>query len=178
MKNYDFAQKFHALYDKAAGLYGGGQRGAGTFFTAEETAWLAANGITPQHLYDYAEDQTNYGEPGYDNALAIELLRRDYFQNVQGAKKSTAVLAEAALPSKDASIRGIEWLPRLIPKTRAKLRGELPESLMYCCGGDRKFFKASDILPSEFLAVVSRSEKDDGPIVDWVERRRKSGLGG
>jgi len=27
--------------------------------------------MTPQHLYDYARDQTGYGEPGYDNALGI-----------------------------------------------------------------------------------------------------------
>ncbi|HEX3730043.1 MAG TPA: DUF5069 domain-containing protein, partial [Opitutaceae bacterium] len=69
MQNYDFTQKFHALYDKAAGLYARGQRGAETYFSAEEKAWLAANGLTPQHLYDYAEDQNNGGEPGYDQAL-------------------------------------------------------------------------------------------------------------
>jgi hypothetical protein len=173
MKNYDFAQKFRALYDQAAALYGRGQRGAQTFFAPPDQAWLAANGLTPQHLYDYAEDQNNYGEPGYDHALAIELVRRDYFRNTQGGKPSSSVLDEPGLPSKDASLRGIEWLPRLLPKARAKLRGELPASLMYCCGGDRKFFKARDILPSEFLAVVSRHEKNDDAIADWVEGQQK-----
>jgi hypothetical protein len=169
MKNYDFAQRFHALYDQAVGLYARGQRGAETFFSVDDRAWLTANGLTPQHLYDYAEDQTNYGEPGYDLALGIELVRRDYFLNVQGGRPSATTLAESALPPKDAAVRGIEWLPRLIPKARAKLRGELPASLMYCCGGDRKFFKARDILPSEFLAVVARSAQDEA-VVDWIAR--------
>jgi hypothetical protein len=167
MKNYDFAQRFHALYDQAAALYARGQRGAETFFAPDDKAWLAANGLTPQHLYDYAEDQANYGEPGYDLALGIELVRRDYFLNVQQGRPSATVLDESTLPPKDEAVRGIGWLPRLIPKARAKLRGELPASLMYCCGGDRKFFKARDILPSEFLAVVARSDRDEA-VVSWV----------
>lgn len=174
MKNYDFTKTFHTLYDKAVGLYARGQRGAESFFSPEEKAWLAANGLTPQHLYDYAEDQNGAGEPGYDQALAIELVRRDYFLNRQRSTASRAVLDEASLPPKTDAIRGIEWLPRIIPKAKAKLRGELPASLMYCCGGDRRFFKANDILPGEFLALVWRHENDDQAIVDWVEARRKS----
>jgi hypothetical protein len=171
MKNYDFTQKFHALYDKAAGLYAKGQRGADTFFTAEEKQWLAANGLTAQHLYDYAEDQTNYGEPGYDNALAIETVRRDYFLNIQNGNPSTAVLDESGMPAKADAVKGIAWLPRIIPKTKAKLRGELPASLMYCCGGDRNFFKTHDIQPAEFLSLVWRHADDDAAVVDWVVRR-------
>ena len=173
MNNYDFAQKFHAIYDKAAGLYARGQRGAETFFSPEEKSWLASNGLTAQHLYDYAEDQTNAGEPGYDIALAIESVRRDYFRNVQGHQASGTVLDEASLPPKDAKLDGIEWLPRIIPKARAKLRGELPPSLMYSCGGDRKFFKQNDILPSEFLTLIGRAGVDEASIVSWVRLQKK-----
>ena len=42
---------------------------------------------------------------------------------------------------------------------------------MYCCGGDRRFFKAHDILPAEFLSLVWRHEHDDTAIVDWVVKR-------
>jgi hypothetical protein len=42
---------------------------------------------------------------------------------------------------------------------------------MFCCGGDRKFFKEHDILPAEFLALVWRHENNDGAIIDWVTRR-------
>jgi hypothetical protein len=172
MKHYDFAQKFRALHDKAVGLYTKGQRGADTFFSADEKAWLAANGLNSQHLFDYAEDQAGYGEPGPENALAIECVRRDYFINVQLGRASAVVLNADKLPAKSDAIRGIEWLPRLLPKAKAKLRGELPASLMYCCGGDRAFFKAHDILPAEFLSLVWRQDKDENAIVDWVVHRR------
>jgi hypothetical protein len=172
MKHYDFAQKFRAHYDHAVELYAKGQRGAATFFSTAETAWLTANGLSAQNFYDYAEDHADYGEPGPENALAIEIVRRDYFLNVQHGRASTTVLDADRMPGKSEAVHGIEWLPRLIPKTKAKLRGELPASLMFCCGGDRRFFRTHDILPAEFLALVWRHENDDAAIVDWVVRRR------
>lgn len=172
MKNYDFAAKFHAIYDQAVSLYAKGQRDASTYFNAEQKAFLAANGITAQHMYDYAEDQNNGGEPGYDNALAIELVRRDYFLNAQKGQPSKQVLDESKLPAKTDAIKGIEWLPRIIPKAKAKLRGELPASLMYSCGGDRRFLRTHDLLAAEFLSAVWRNENNDAAIVDWVLARK------
>lgn len=171
MSHYTFADQFRALYDQAVKLYAAGQRGAETFFSAEQQAFLAANGLTAQNLYDYAEDHLNGGEPGYDRALAIELIRRDYFLNVQQGRASTRVLDESTLPPKDAAVQGIAWLPRIIPKAKAKLRGELPPSLMYSCGGDRRFFKTHDIHPAEFLSLVWRNEANDDAIVAWVAQR-------
>lgn len=172
MSHYAFARTFRSLYDKAAALYAKGQRGPDTYFTADESAWLASNGITAQHLYDYAEDQNNYdGEPGYDIALGIEYLRRDYFLNVQHGKPSSVIANPDTWPAKDAARQGIVWLPRILPKARAKLRGELPSSMMYCCGGDRKFFAAHDIHPTEFLNLIWRLDGNDDAIVDWVVRR-------
>jgi hypothetical protein len=174
MKHYTFADQFRALYDKAVRLYAAGQRGAETFFDAAERAWLAANGLRAQDFYDYAEDQLAGGEPGYDRALAMETVRRDYFLNAQGGRPSGRVLDESTLPPKDAAVEGISWLPRLIPKTKAKLRGELPSSLMFSCGGDRRFFKEHDIHPAEFLALVWRHENDDAAIVRWVVARSRA----
>ncbi len=171
MKNYDFTAKFRAAYDQAVAQYTKGSREAASFFDGPQAAFLAANGITAQHMYDYAEDHVGGGEPGYDNALAIELVRRSYFLNTQGGKASKTVLDESTLPSKTDAVRGIDWLARIIPKAKAKLRGELPASLMYCCGGDRRFFKAHDLLPSEFLGVVWRYENDDAALIDWVVKR-------
>jgi len=171
MKHYSFATEFRTLYDQAVARYNAGTRSAAALFSPAETAWLAANGLTAQHLFDYAEDQANYGEPGPDNAVTIEIIRRNYFVNVQEGRASTTVLDSDKLPAKTAAVRGIEWLPRLIPKAKAKLRGELPPNLMYCCGGDRKFFQTHDIGPSEFLGLVWRHEQNDDAIVDWVVRR-------
>jgi hypothetical protein len=174
MNHYDFADKFRALYDKAVKLYASGRTGADTYFTEGELTFLAAHGLTAQNLYDYAEDHNDGGEPGYDRALAIELVRRDYFLNAQQGKPSGKVLDESKLPAKTDAVKGIEWLPRIIPKTKAKLRGELPPSLMYCCGGDRRFFKLHDIHPAEFLTLVWRHEHDDNAIVNWVAHRSKA----
>ncbi|MSU22803.1 MAG: DUF5069 domain-containing protein [Opitutus sp.] len=174
MKHYDFAQQFRALYDQAVARYAAGQRGAANFFSADELAFLAANGATAQHLYDYAEDRNNYGEPGPDSALSIELVRRDYFLNVQHGCPSTIVLDATKLPAKTDALRGFTWLPRLLPKARAKLRGELPASLMYGCGGDRAFFAQHNIQPGEFLHLLWRLAGDNVAIADWVARRSKS----
>ena len=176
MKHFDFPIRFRAIYDKAVAQYASGQRGVDTFFAPDEEIFLAANGIAPQHIYDYAEDHNNYGgEPGFDHALSIEIVRRDYFLNVQGGRASATVLDDSRLPAKTDAVRGIAWLPRLYPKAQAKLRGELPSSLMYCCGGDRQFFKEHDILPAEFLALIWRQENNPGAIVEWVVRRSTAG---
>jgi len=172
MKHYDFAAQFTAIYQQAVARFASGQRGADAIVTAEELSFLRANGITAQHMYDYAEDHNNYqGEPGPGIALSIELIRRDYFVNVQQGRPSATVLDEASLPAKTEAVRGIEWLPRILPKTRAKLRGELPTSLMYCCGGDRRFFKQHDIQPGEFLNLVWRLDQNTDAIIDWVVKR-------
>ena len=171
MKHYDFPTQFRAAYDHAVARYTQGHRTAASLLTAGQAAFLAANGITAQHMFDYAEDHVGGGEPGYDHALAIELMRRDYFLNAQHGRPSNHVLDAAKLPAKTDAVRGIEWLPRIIPKAKAKLRGELPSSLMYCCGGDRRFFKTHDILPAEFLSLVWRHEHADAAIIDWVVRR-------
>ena len=171
MLHYDFAEKFHSLYDKTLRQYAAGQRDLASYFSAEERAFLSANGLSAQSLFDYAEDHHNYGVPGYDNALLIEVVRRDYFLNVQLGHASSQVLDADKMPGKAEAVRGIEWLPRLIPKAKAKLRGELPASLMYCCGGDRRFFQTHDILPAEFLTLVWRNQQDDNAIVNWVVAR-------
>jgi hypothetical protein len=174
MKNYDFPIQFRALYDRAVVLYAQGQRDVKAYFDKAQAAWLASNGITPQHMYDYAEDENAGGEPGFAHAVLIESARHNYFLNVQHGVPSKVVLDEARLPAKTDTAKGIEWLPRILPKAKAKLRGELPASLMYCCGGDRRFFKTNDILPSEFLGVVWRNGDNDTATVDWVVARSKS----
>lgn len=173
MNHYTFPDTFRTLYTQAVSTYASGQRGADTFFDADATAWLKSNGLTAQYLYDYAEDENGYnGEPGFDHALSIELVRRDYFLNVQKGVASNTVAAADAWPAKDAALEGITWLPRILAKARAKLRGELPSSFMYGCAGDRKFLKASNILPAELLSVVWRAGDDDQAVLAWVQSRR------
>lgn len=170
-QHFDFPAKFRELYKKGYQLYQDGKRGADTFFSAEDAAWLSANGITTQHMYDYAEDDVVDSAPGFGNALTIETVRRDYFLSVQGSTASTTVLDPATLPAKSEEIASIRWLPRIIPKAKAKLRGEMPGSMMYCCGGDRNFCLTNNIMPAEFLSLVWRHIDDDTAVIAWVKAR-------
>ncbi len=171
MTHYTFTSTFRQLYDKAVARYAQGDREPAGYFDAAELAFLSSNGITAQHLYDYAEDFTNGGEPDFGTAIGIELIRRDYFLNVQGGRSSGRVLDETTLPAKTDTVRGIEWLPRIIPKAQAKLAGELPASVMYGCGGDRKFFRTHDVHPTEFLSLIWRNLSSPEQVVQWVLRR-------
>ena len=170
MSHPDFSAAFSGLYRRALARFGAGNATPATLLALTDVALLTANGITAQHVFDYVEDFTNHGEPSYDEALAIELVRRDYFLNVQHGRPSATVLDAATLPPKNATISGIGWLPRLLPKARAKLRGELPQSMMFCCGGDRAFFQRHRLAAHDFLALISRHEHDDTAIIEWVRQ--------
>jgi len=171
--HFDFPTTFRTLYKQSYQLYQDGQRGAETFFDAEGTAWLAGNGITAQYMYDYAEDDVAEGRPGFGNALTIEAVRRDYFLSVQHGLPSPAVDDPEDWPGKTVEAAGMRWLPRIIPKAKAKLRGELPASMMYACGGDRAFFHRHNIMPAEFLSLVWRhlDDENDDAIIAWVKSR-------
>ena len=171
MNHYDFSTGFHAVYERAKIRFARGDATPATLLSSDDTAFLTANGINVQHLYDYVDDLAGYGEPSYDQAHAIELVRRDYFHNAQNSRPSKATLDPETLPAKSDAVREISWLPRLLPKALAKLRGELPPALMYGCGGDRAFFKQHQILPHEFLNLVWRFESDPNAVIDWVARR-------
>lgn len=174
MTHYDFTQKFQAVYDRALASYRAGARESARLLAPEDVRWLESIGSRAQDLFDYAEDAANYGEPDFATALLVQSIRRDYFLAVQGGRSSSTVLDVDRMPAKTDAVRGIEWLPRIIPKARAKLRGELPASLMYGCGGDRNFFKTHDIHPAEFLRLVWAQENNDAAIIDWVEQRAKA----
>lgn len=174
MNHYQYHQHLHHLWQQAVSLYAAGQRGAATFFTAEDTSWLAAVGLHPQEIYDFAEDWNHYGEPDFLTFALIQDVRRAYFLEVQKGLPSTETIAMTSLPAKTEAARGIVWLPRIVPKARAKLRGAMPAELMYGCGGDRQFFKTHDIHPAEFLRLVWAWDEDTEALYDWVARRSKA----
>jgi hypothetical protein len=155
-------KKYQAGHGKAAGLVDDKGR-----------ALLASIGYTEQEFFDFVEDFARGGEPTLETALKIAEVRRDYFLNEQKGRRSTHEIDMAALPSKDAEVEGIGWLPRLLPKAEAKLRGEMPPDLMYGCGGDRKFFRTNGIDPAEFLRQVWKANGDKSAVVGWVKKTRK-----
>lgn len=177
MKHYDYQKRLHELWTKAVDQYKADQRGSDSYFTDEETGWLASNGITPQEIYDFAEDYVSGGEPDYATFAMITDVRRSYFLDKLGGKSSEAKRDPSTYPPKDSEIDGIRWLPRIIEKAKDKLAGALDSDTMYSCGGDRKFLKTNDIHAAEFLRKVAESDGDDQKVIDWVKSRSPATAG-
>ena len=93
---------------------------------------------------------------------------------MQDGKPSGNTLDSSTLPPKTDEAAGIAWLPRIMPKAIAKLRGELPPETMYGCGGDRNFFKENNIHPAEFLRAAWAYEGETSKLIDWVVARKSS----
>lgn len=170
MEMHNWAVRFRAMYDAGTRAYQGGRQSPQTMFTSKEQADLAAIGCSAQELFDFIEDFLNGGEPPFETVLLITAARRDYFLVVQQGKPSGHVIDSGNLPPKNAEVDGIPWLPRLIVKARAKLRGEMPPELMYGCGGDRPFARRMGMDLPDFLRVVWHHGEDDRAIIDYVKR--------
>ena len=174
MNNYDYQKKLSKIWEKAVKLYKKKKRDANTYFTKNETAFLDSIGATAQEIYDFAEDYVSDGAPDFTTMAMIHDVRRSYFLEVQKGKHSSRQLVPEKLPPKEKKIRGIVWLPRIIEKAKSKLRGELDPDIMYDCGGDRRFFKANDVHPAEFLRIVWKYDKNRKAVINWVASRSRS----
>ena len=168
MDNYNWPKQFRELFEDALQAFAAGRRDAETLFEPEQVQFLADLGATPQEIFDFVED-TFYGqEPGFETALLITAVRRDYFLTVQKGKRSARLIDMDKLPPKSAQLEGIEWLPRMIEKAQAKLRGEMPPDLMYCCGGDRAFLREHGVHAADFLREVWAAGDDPQHVLDFV----------
>ena len=165
MKSYDWTNWLKPLYQKASQKYQAGHRDPQTLLDAPEIEALASIGATPMELFDYAEDADSVS---WETALLIIAVRRDYFLAAKHGIPSTRRLSMADFPPKDAKIDGIAWLPRLIQKAQARLHGELPNDLMYCCGGDRRFFTEYDLHPADFLRMVWAVKGEEQRVLAYI----------
>jgi Domain of unknown function (DUF5069) len=172
MQNSDWAEHFRGLYNRACERYRTGAHSPDRVFIPEEVAALSHWGCNAQEMFDLVEDNCRFGEPSFETALLITAVRRDYFLYVQQRQPSGHRVDMDALPGKEEAVDGIAWLPRIIQKARAKLRGEMPPDLMYCCGGDRAFLRSVDIHPADFLREVWAAGENDRRVVDFVKRHR------
>lgn len=174
MNHYSYQQRLKAIWTAAVAKYKSGHQQPEGFLDEETLAELAQLGVTLMDVFDYAEDFVSGGEPDFETFLMVHEVRRDYFLTVQKGVHSNETLNSSSLPAKTDETREILWLPRIMPKAIAKLRGELPPETMYGCGGDRKFFKTNNIHPAEFLRVVWAYEEELEKIVDWVAARKNA----
>lgn len=144
-------------------------------FSPEDAAFLASIGCSAQEMFDFVDDLQAWGEPGVDAVLAVQAVRRAYFEEVQGGHESGHMASMSDLPPKSAAVEGIAWLPRLIVKARLKLRGEMPPELMYGCGGDRPFLERMRMTLAEFLQLVWDCGEDTARIVAAVQKAASAG---
>ncbi len=145
-------------------------RGAHRIFSESDTAFLVSLGATANELYDYVEDWCEAGEPSWETVLAIAAVRYEYVMSEQRGRGFTPVSGAGAIPSGWSSLGGVRWLPRIIAKARAKLRGELPPGLMYACGADRPFLRGVGLHPAEFLRLVWEAGDNDQKILERVQQ--------
>ncbi len=176
MRHYDWTSEFREIYQHGLKAYRHGNTRPGMLFDPAQKAALATIGCSTQELFDFVEDCVQCGEPDYEFALLVTAVRRDYFLTVQQGTPSSRVLDMNQLPSKQAAVAGIAWLPRLIEKARAKLRGEMPPELMYGCGGDRPFLESVNVHPADFLRLVWAAGEDSERIVKTVQESMRSGV--
>ena len=174
MIHYTYQDTLKIIWDEAVAKYIEGNREVDSYFDEATLTELASIGLQAIDVYDYAEDFVTRGEPNFETFLMVSEARRDYFLTVQEGKPSGNTLDSSTLPPKTDEAVGIVWLPRIIPKAIAKLRGELPPETMYGCGGDRNFFKENNIHPAEFLRVAWAYENETSKLIDWVVVRRSS----
>jgi hypothetical protein len=172
--DYSWDSAFLALFERCLERYRAGDTDFEGYYGEEDLALLDSVGYGKRELFDFVEDFVEMGEPSPSAAVLVASVRRDYLREVMGGAKSDRVLDPAALPAKTSETEGIVWLPRILAKARAKLRGELDPNTMYGCGGDRAFLKRHDIAPADFLRAVWAAGEDDDKVLDYVRRNSKA----
>ena len=165
----EWGTRLEKIFGQAVEKYLAGRRGAEALFTSDHATFLASLGSSPQELYDFVEDWCELGEPSFGTALRITEVRAEYFFFEQYLERSTGIPRLKSMPSGNATLGGFVWLPRIIAKARAKLRGEMPADMMYGCQNDRAFLKKVGIDPAQFLRVVWGSGQNDDEILEYVK---------
>ncbi|MGB0992346.1 MAG: DUF5069 domain-containing protein [Akkermansiaceae bacterium] len=161
--------QFLTLFRRCVEQYQNGNDDFHSYYEPEDLEFLQSIGYKPRELFDFVEDLVDGGSPTESTALLVAAARRDYFLTVQQGVLSEHEISTDELPSKQDTLDGITYFPRIIAKAKAKLRGELNPDIMFSCGGDRNFLRThGDISPADFLRHVWAGGDDDTHIADYV----------
>ena len=174
MSDYSWDSDFLALFDRCVDRYRSGDTDFERYYGEDDLAFLDSIGYARREFFDFVEDFVEIGEPSPATAVLVASVRRDFLREAMRGGKSSQTLDPGAMPSKTDEMDGIVWLPRILAKARAKLRGELHPDTMFCCGGDRAFLRRHDIAPADFLRAVWAAGDDDAKVLDYVRRNSKA----
>lgn len=162
-------EQFLHLFDRCVAFYQKGNHDFATYYTAEDHAFLDSIGYKSREFFDFVEDFCEDGTPSPSTALLIAAVRRDYLYVHPETATPAQLLTRDDIPTFGDELDGVAYLPRILAKARAKLRGELDPDLMYGCGGDRKFLAThGEIHPSDFLRRVWAAHEDDQAVAKWI----------
>lgn len=163
---------FLHLFDRCTALYQGGNRDFAKYYQPEDLALLTSIGCQQREFFDFVEDWCDSGDPTPSTALLVAAVRRDWMHAHPDAPAPLHLLTRDNIPTFGDALEGIHYLPRIIAKAGAKLRGALDPDLMFCCGGDRKFLREhGNIHPADFLRRVWLDAGDDLKTASWVRRQ-------
>jgi len=162
--------RFLDLFDRCVKRYRAGDKDFTGYYEAPaDGALLAEIGYKPREFFDFVEDFCEESTPSPSTALLVAAVRRDYFQVVMKGKPGEKNLTASDIPTFGDELEGIAYLPRILAKARAKLRGELDPDLMFGCGGDRAFLsRHGDLHLADFLRQVWAAGDEDAKILDWI----------
>lgn len=161
---------FEEMFERRVADYKAGNFDCEKDYTAEELAFLKSIGYKEREFFDFVEDFVDQGVPSRSTALLVAAVRRDYFLVEQEGRLSDKEILRDELPPKPEKLAGFEYLPRILRKARAKLRGELDPDIMYGCGGDRRFLSENGEIPAaDFLRRVWAAGDDDEKIIEWLK---------
>lgn len=166
-------EQFLALFDRCLAAYKSGNEDFETYYHKVDLEFLQCIGYKPREFFDFIEDYGDQEIPSPSTALLIAAVRRDYLQvHPETAQPQKELLTGDSAPSHGEELDGVPYLPRIIAKARAKLRGELDPGLMFSCGGDRHFLSThGEIHPADFLRRVWAAHEDVNAILEWVKEQ-------
>lgn len=163
-------ETFASLFERCVAAYQSGETHYEAYYSPDDIEFLESIGHQPREFFDFIEDFCGEGTPTPSTALLIAAARRDYFLTVQKGGKSHQIVTRDELPTFGDELVGMPYLPRILSKARAKLRGELDPDVMFGCGGDRNFLaKHGNIHPADFLRHVWACGEDDQKLAQWVK---------
>jgi hypothetical protein len=163
---------FLDLFNRCVVLYRTGNHDFETYYTGNDLLFLQGIGCKKREFFDFVEDYCEDGTPSPSTALLIAAVRRDYFMTEQNNVHSNApLLTRDEIPGFGENLMGIAYLPRILAKASAKLRGLLDPDLMFGCGGDRNFLrKHGNIHPADFLHKVWATGDNGEEVAKWIIR--------
>lgn len=163
-------ERFLELFRRCLDSYKDGNTDFKSYYSDGDLAFLASIGYKQRELFDFVEDLVDEGVPAESTALLVAAVRRDYFIVIQNREASSREVTKKDIPAFEDEFDGIAYLPRIIAKAEAKLRGELDPDLMFSCGGDRKFLgDHGEINPADFLRRVWAADGDAQQLADFVK---------